>query len=797
MSDDEWDKCLVAFRRVTDSDASDEHSIQLAWDTLRQGYRNKFNAKVSAHSTQQNEEPFGIWAADNLSEHAIERVLCLIFRKELAECNHITLLRSTAAKANKTVWYMLLLFGASLFSESLLCKVRKRLRVFNIDPVTGTSNFKTAYMRVLRAQAKRTKVALDTTSIAVLNAVRVFISPDLTAMASANPEFDLPSRRTGDASGSLQKQGQGASHSTADAVRTVSKQEDSEAQKTKKPEGNARAQGRENGVLSQDLAPAGGETVKPSIEFNVPDRQPDHAGKPATGPRLHRSESEGEQSFLPSATSMASSDTHSSSSTRRNPPRKGRPGQIYFGPELAEIGAVPTDENENIFDPEAISGSAFSLRPNRSTYEEPETRVGSTIYCAPVTVKTTSKRPLQAQEKGRAATPKDGSKRPNNTPTRSALLENGSDWDDNTILAILEQLEATGHPDYVVVDGMSDGDVSTRKQLSGAAGWRGSLLVPLKLEAGQRLLVVVELKPRGKLGTGVLRYYDPCGPPDEDTSNGYAPAVKLTPLLSHVLPGRDLGPKNWETQHCVCPELSCEQDSGISICLGAVYAVGERPLPEVVDWTFWRHLLLGAFFPDDAAVRLRIGHYRDEILNKLVRQGQMSHGVSVPRGRRVSSDIEYLGTAAMNPVDRIECRADNARKIIEVAHESCRIFNNLQEKVDKGTADIKTRLDKSIHIRDSLRRKLNIGDQIVLGEPLPKVEPDDETAEGFDRLTLQQAIEDHGLCKALLGRLSASNESVGQALHHVATWRRDVTAAVMEDDASLSDKGAGRSKAEV
>lgn len=792
MSDEEWDKSLAKFKGMVDNETSDDRSIQLAWDTLRQDYRNKFNAKVPAHSTQQNEEPFGFWAAENLSEHAVERVLCLVFRKELAECNHITLLRSTAAKANKTVWYMLLFFGASLFSESLLCKVRKRLRVFNIDPVTGTSNFKTAYMRVLRAHAKRTKITLDTTSIAALNAARVFTSPDLTAMASANPEFDLPSRKTGGATGSSQTQGQGASHAAAEAVQNVPIQGIFEAQKTKKPGGSARIQGREDGV-PRHLAPADGETVKPSIEFNVPDRQPDRAGQPAPGQRLHRSESEGEQSFLPSATSMTSSDTQRSNSTRRNPPRKGRPGQIYFGAGLADIGEAPTNDDENAADLEAKAKSSLNSRPNRSTGEEPQTRVGSTIYCAPVMVQNISKRPLQVQEKEHAAMPKDGSKRSNKTPTRSGLLDNGSDWDDKTILSILKQLEATGHPDYIVVDGMSDDNVSTRKQLTGEAGMRGSLLVPLKLEVRQRLLVIVELNPQGKLGTGVLRYYDPCGPPEEDTVITYAPAKKLISLLTHALPNRDLDPALWQTQYCVCPELSCEQDGGLSICLEAIYAVGGRPLPEVVDWTFWRHHLLGAFFPDDAAVQLRTAHYRDEIVHKLIRQGQMSHGVSVPRGRRVSSDIEYLGTAAMNPVDRIECRADNARKIIEVVHEGCRIFHNLQEKVDKGTADIKTRLDKSIHIRDSLRRKLNIGDQIVLGAPIPKVEPDDETAEGFDRLTLQQAIEECSLCTTLLERLSASNESVRQALHHIATWHRDVTAAVMEDDVSLSDKRAGKS----
>ncbi|KAG8165431.1 hypothetical protein KVR01_005706 [Diaporthe batatas] len=797
MSDEEWKKSLATFKDVVDNVASDDRSIQQAWETLLHDYRNKFNAKVSAHSAQHIEEPFGLWAADNLRESAIERVLCLVFRKELAQCNHITLLRSTATKANTTVWNMLLFFGASMFSESLLGKVRKRLRVFNRDPVTGTSNFKPAYMRVLRAHARRTKISLDTTSIATLNAIRVFTSPDLTAMASANPEFDLPPRKTGCETGSLQVKGQDASHVDTDQNRSVRKQGVTQAKK-KKPGGTASTQEIGNGV-SEDIAPAGGETIKPSIEFNIPDSQPNLAGPrdTGTGPKSLRSESEGQQNFLPSVSSTTSSDPPRDIGSRRNPPRKGRPGKIDFGIVATEIGEASVDDDENNVSLVVKATPSSKSGATGSNGELRQARAGSTVYCASPMSQARSKRPLQIQENEQTVTSEEGRKRPKTTHTRSSLLGSGWEWDDETVLAILHQLESTGHPDYVVVDGLSHKDASTRKQLTGEAGRRGSLLVPLKLDAGQRLLVVVELNTRGKLGTGVMRYYDPCGPPEEDSAAAYAPAMKLAPLLAHVLPDQDLNPTLWEMQYCVCPELFCEQDSGIAICMGAMYAVGGRPLPEVIDWTFWRHLLLGAFFPDDAALQLRISHYRDDVINKLIRQGQMSDGVSVPRGRRVSSDIEYLGTAAMNPVDRIECRANNARKIIEVVHEGHNIFHSLQEKDDQGRADAKTRLDKSIHIRDSLRRKLNIGDQIVLGARIPKVESDEETAEGFDKLTLQHAIEEHSLCTTLLEGLSASNESIHQALHIVAAWRRDVMAAVMEDDASISDKWANKCTGEA
>lgn len=781
MSDEEWAKCLATFHSVVDNEASDDRSIQLAWDTLRQDYRNKFNAKVSAHSTQQNEEPFGIWAAEKLSEQTLEQVLRLVFRRDLAECNHMSLLRSTASKANTTVWHLLLYFGASMFSESMLSKVRKRLRVFDTDPVTGASNFKTAYLKALQATARRTKMALDTTSVAASNTSRIFISPDLAAMASANPEFDPPpARKTGGANGSSQAQGQGASDRAANTTRNTTKPGDAEIQRTKKPGGSASTQAREDGL---HLAIAGRETIKPSIEFNIPDRQPDHAGKFSAGSGLIRSESEGQRSYLSSVAPMSRPGAHRGTSTRRNPPRKGRPSLLY------DWLAAPIDDGENAIELDTKPKPKLPSKspPNRSTGEESSTRVGSTIHCAPDILQATSKRPLKVHDNEVTTTCKDEPKRPNKTPTRSDLLDHGSDWDDETVLTILKQLEATDHSDYVLVDGMSDESESTRNKLTGAAGTRGSLLVPLKLEAGKRLLVVVELSSAGKPGKGVLRYYDPCGPPDEDAVTEYAPAEKLVPLLSRVLSDRDLDRTLWRSEYCVCPESLCEQDSGLTICLGAMYAVGGRPLPEMMDCMFWRHLLLGAFFPDDRAVQLRIARYRSDTVLKLIRQGQMSDGAFMPQGRRVSSDIEYLGTAAMNPVDRIECRADNTKKMIEVLHEAFRIFHNLQEKVDVAKADLKTRLDKSTHIRDSLRRKLNVGDQIVLGKPLVKVEQDDETSETFDRLTLQQAIEEHAICTARLEGLSASTKSVHQALCELGIWRRDVNEAVLEDDASISD----------
>lgn len=790
MSDDDWNQSVAKFQKIVDSEASDDRSIQVAWDTLRQDYRNKFNAKVSPHATQQNEEPFGLWAAENLSGHTLDRVLCLIFRKELAECNHITLLRSTAAKANTTVGHILLYFGASMFSESLLGHVRKRIRVFDKDPVSGSSAFKNAYLKVLRATAQRTKVALDTTSIAAPNPGRIFSSPDLTTMASANPEFDPPSmRRPGSAIGSSQVQGQGAKYLPSVLARDAFESSSTDLRnQNKKSSGSSSILGREDGLL---LTSTGGEVIKPSIESNTQDRQPGRAGHISAGSRFHRAESEGQRSYLPSVAPMPRPIIGGHTSTRRNPPRKGRPSPYYAAIAPTNAGDVLGDDDENTVGNGIKAETSAKSQLNRSVDEDSQTRVGSTIHCAQETLQATSKRPLHVEEDEANTTGENWTKRLNKRATRSDLLDQERDWDDETVLIILKQLEATCRADYIVVDGMRDGNTRTQPQITGEAGKRGSLLVPLKLADGQRLLAVVDLDPPGKPGKGVMRYYDPGGPPDEDAVAKYIPAMKLILLLTRVLPGRDHDPALWKSEYCVCPELSCEKDMGLSICLEAMYAVGGRPLPDTLDWVFWNHLLLGAFFPDDKAVQMRVAHYRDNTVYKLIRQGQMSDAALVPQGRLVSSDIEYLGTAAMNPVDRIECRADNTKKILGVIHEGCRVFHNLQEQLDIGKADLKTRLDKSTHIRDSLRHKLNIGDKIVLGAPPTKIEDDDETAESFNRITLQQAIEEHSFCKTQLEKLAASTDSIRNALHELAIWRREVNAAVLEDDACLSDKHAG------
>ncbi|KAL1868693.1 hypothetical protein Daus18300_005827 [Diaporthe australafricana] len=792
MSDEEWIKSVATFQSVIDKEASDDRAIQEAWDVLRHDYRNKFNAKVSPHGTQQNEEPFGHWAAENLSDLKLERVLCLIFRKELAGCNHMTLLKSTSAKAGITVWHLLLFFGASMFSESLLGHVRKRIRVFDKDPVSGTSAFKGAYMKVLQATAQRTKIAVDTTAISAMNSGRMFSSPDLAAMASANPEFDLPSaRKAGAATGSHQARGQGPAHAPASSIQSMPKPSTTGRHNRNKQSGSsASTQGREDGSR---LAPTGGEVIKQSIESNIPDRQPDLAGHFPTGSRLDRSESEGQRSYLPSVAQTSRPNTDGNTSTRRNPPRKGRPGSIYAEmPSTIAGDAAQTNNGGNAIDPEIKIEPSVNPRPDRPAPapadEEPPTRVGSTIHVAQEQLQATLKRPLKLRGDESSTPGKDRLKRPNKVATRGDLLDRNQDWDDETVFTILKQLEATRHAEYSVIDGMRD-DISMQPQLIGDAARRGSLLVPLRVAAEQRLLVVIDLNSTGGL-EGILRYYDP-GEPQEDRVANYFPSVKLLSLLSHVLPGRDLNPTRWKWEYCVCPELFCEQDSGLMICLGAIYAVGGRPLPSILDWTFWKHLLLGAFFHDDAAVQLRVARYRDGTVHKLIRQGQMSDGALVPQGRRASSDIEYLGTAAMNPVDRIECRADNAKKIIGAIHEGCRIFHNLQEHLDMGNADLKTRLDKSTHIRDSLRYKLNIGDKIVLGVPSIKTEEDDEGAEAFNRITLQQAIEEYSLCQTRLGGLADSSNSIRNALHELAIWRREANAIVLEDDASLEAKQAG------
>ncbi|KUI66933.1 hypothetical protein VM1G_01459 [Cytospora mali] len=777
MSDEAWNTAVAAFRSVVDDEASDDRAIQQAWTTLRQNYGDRFNAKIipqlgAQQNVQQEVQPFSLWAVDHLDEDVLERVLRVVFAKDLAGCDHLTLLKSTASLASTTMWHLILYFGVTVFSEHLLSHIRKRVRVFEKGPLNNdTSAFTDAYNKMLQAAALRHRMVLDSTTIPCPRSGRIFIKPDLSALASANPEFDKSSQRkaaagTGNSLVQDQKKAATMSNSVFENNPNTNKPTSAGTTKTTDtaPRTGASPPRREDplpGVLTGD------DVSMPFIESPVRLR-PRAPSAPALTRSQPDSHDQQDHSFpIPPK----------GQPVRRNPPRKARVGAQNAVPRMISSKPEETVDNEIKNEPPPPT------RHDESIVEGHQTRELSTIYVrTEEPPRALSKRPIK-EEAGEASTANsDRAKRANKTTSRSALLGKDQDWDDDTILHVLKQLAATSPGEWTVIDCMREDATSPPIQLEGDEGENGSLLVTLKMEDGQRRLVVVSLKPSYGVKRSFIRYYESARPTDVDAAVDYEPIARLESLLTHVLPGRDIEQEDWIIEHCVFPEPVSKKDDGLAICLGAMYAIGSRPFPEDLDWDFWRHLVLGGFFPDDVVTQLQVHRYREGLVQKLIRQGKISNGLSTNDNRGTSSDdVEYLGTAAVNPVERMEWREENAKKVIMAIHEGFKVFQTIQEHIDIGKASFKTQLDKNAYILKDLRCKLNM-DEL---EVLLKIEQGEQTEEAFEMTTLQGATKEHTLCQDYLKGLEAVGESVQKALCGLTTWRQVVNEAAAEEDESL------------
>ncbi|KAK7739979.1 hypothetical protein SLS53_005573 [Cytospora paraplurivora] len=681
MNDEAWNTAVATFRGVVDNKAADDHTIQQAWNTFRQEYGERFQAKALPHpAAQQNLQPFSLWAADNLEAAIIERVLRVVFAEDLADCDHISLMRSTASKANTTMWHILLYFGVSVFSSHLLGHVRKRVHVFERDSVTGIWAFPDMYRKMLRAAAQRLKTTIDSTAIPCPAGGRIFTKPDLAALAPANPEFYK--------------------------------------------------------TLQQKSAASGGNVIQ-------------------------REES----------TANMASEINNPETIAAPPENLEKSKGLQKKPKSHSMIKVQTNE------PQLVS----SQHPVKKEAEEVATAIEE-IKLVP------SKRPIKEEVGQVAAATDTRGKRAKKGMSRSALLQHENDWDDDTIRHILNCLVSMCPNKWTVIDGMRDQTTSPLLPPRGKDGQKAFLLVPLKSgdeHHEHRVLAIVNLKPLSDSKKNTIQYYDSAGTQYEDAAAEYKPAVKLARLLTNILPGLNLDQTEWETKHCSCPKLVSEKDSGLAVSLAAIYAVSGRPLPENWDWQSMRHIVLGAFFPGDSSVLVGIRQYRRRLIRKLIRQGNMPGDFLTYRGRQASpEEIEELTTATRNPVERIEWREENSRKMFTTIHEGYNVFQALQEQVDLGQASFRAQLDKYAYIQSDLRCKLGIGSQ---DSPI-KVEDDEHTEESFNRATLQQATKEHALYHGYLKGLEAADKYVQIASQILEDWRRLVYAAIEERDESVPVK---------
>lgn len=155
------------------------------------------------------------------------------------------------------------------------------------------------------------------------------------------------------------------------------------------------------------------------------------------------------------------------------------------------------------------------------------------------------------------------------------------------------------------------------------------------------------------------------------------------------------------------------------------------------------------------------------------------------RGRQASpEEVAELSAATRNPVERIEWREENSRKMLTAIHEGYNVFQALQERVDLGQASFRAQLDKYAYIQSDLRRKLGVGTHDL---PI-KVEDDEHTEESFDGVTLQQATKEHALYHGYLKGVETADKYVRVASEILENWRKSVFTAIEEKDESVPVK---------
>lgn len=125
----EWDAEVARFRVCLQDAKSSDETVQAAWSRLRQSYRAAFNAIAYPHSGNKDLEPFPFWAAENIEEDILERVMRIEFSSSLATCL-LSRLQTIASMSDLSIYILILYFGNSFFIKGRLLMFRKRVHNF-------------------------------------------------------------------------------------------------------------------------------------------------------------------------------------------------------------------------------------------------------------------------------------------------------------------------------------------------------------------------------------------------------------------------------------------------------------------------------------------------------------------------------------------------------------------------------------------------------------------------------------------------------------------------------------------
>lgn len=817
--DEQWNTEVQNFSQVIENTTSSAGEIRSAWEMLRQNYAKKFNATAAyPSSTSTTLEPFPLWAAGTFDDDILNRVLRVEFANQLAHCTFMSLFRSTAAMADVSMWHLILYFGMSIFSDSRVKALRKRIYVFTRDANGTTWPFTEAYKNMLRQAATKQRLALDTTTLPCCNTPPVFTSTDIFNLAP-NQEFQLRPQT---------KVKSGETEVTGIPLGNEGGEE------TRKGEGEGK--GREEGETEQANAP----TLAPL---------PTHCPEQGQGGEGQEGQGEGEETLQGPRGQMGN---------RKEEPANMQPtGRVIRGGCGVKSTVVPQTRRSAAGDRLALAlcdtliPSIEPAEQRRGTDDIPSrkedapttglnTRVqgnaqggGRLTRAQRLDRQLTERTAGQGVHEGHAADvfrrKRDASLNPTAAGTpllrkrvvkqednkgspskRLQLGENqfvacagrqehlsvhtlgtSQEWTDSMILEILKKLVAIRSEEIIVVDGMKPcSHANHSSALTAIDIGKGSILLPLKLHDGYRILAFLRLSKvvnsSGPAGTkpkqGTILFYDPARNNVGEFIRGYQLAACVAQLLGYVLPTYDADPSAWDMHFCPMPLKHTKGNTGIAICLAAMCIVGSLPrmaqVPEEVDWTFWRHFILSCFYgSDDEAVRTHMDNYRLETLQSQVRHGQV-RGRTPEHRDEDDDEVECVGHITRDPLQRIIHRELNVQRLFQAVHQSHVVCLNLMSHVDRGLALLKVNLDKS-----------RILGQVAAGASAhaasAKLKKEGRTPEqALPRLVHQPKVEELSPDQHDTRQLALEGAAryLTQAIDEVSVWRNAIQRAVHEPD---------------
>lgn len=821
VTDEQWRKTVESFLQAVENSNDSAGIIRPAWKKLRQNYAQKFQATI-AHpsSSSASLEPFSLWAAETFEEDILNRVLRVEFSHQLTQFNHLSLLRSTAAMADISMWHMILYFGTSIFSELRIKAVRKRTQMFTIDPSGTAWPFTEAYQLMLRQTAVKQRSALNSTIIPCSDTPPLFTSRELFTLAPSNPEFQLA------------PQAKIKSNKTmiiGIPFRTTEGWEGKEDQGEKREKGDRKAKGKGkerqigwagHGERGQSLNHVyysglghglgqGGQSPDGLKDQEDLRQELTYESQPLG--HATWASARGKSTLIPPACPSTSQKQQAPGLSNTLVPSVEAPDpieQVGQGPSRNLKAPTSVDTVDDKVNPQEscrlsraqkldrklakrVAGQRMDFVHTTNVFRFGRAAsLNLTAAGTPFPLKRLSKE--ERDDAGPSKRPQLEQNRPAAAAAGTHHISVGAlsqEWTDRMIFEILKKLEAIRSEDFVVVDGMKACSAAP-SALTTTDICKGTILLPLKVSDDHRILAVLRLNTINsndpsveKPKQGTILYYDPADSESGDFLRGYQLAARVAQLLGCILPSYDADPGSWEMQYCAMPKQQAKGNAGVALCLAAMCVVGCLPrmaqIPDEADWTFWRHFILGCFYGSDEFVRAQTDKYRSQTIQTLVCQGQV-RGCILEYEYESDDEIQFLGQTTRDPFQRMIHIENNVQRLFQEVHHGHIICLDLMSHIDRGMASLKIKLDKSCLIH----KKLEDNDYKVSGKA--KTEPAIE-----EGLTLFQ--EEQGLAEFSFDQYRGRQLALDEAARHLrlaieeaTVWRNEIQQAVLNTNEGMA-----------